>query len=251
MKSVCARKSRRYWNSGIVAASRFGRRSRLSGHGCDIEQGVVRGNGSTIRVADVPEFRGKRLREGILKVDLAAFFRQNLLNTMTSPVDLRRRCLARRTGSHASSPFVGRQTYVLWQWRSAADAQHLATELTIRYKTTRVPIAAIALTMTLRLLPRPATIWALTTSLPVRSGVARRHLYRNLDPEKVPRISALSRRGRGLVTAALGKGGNMAGLADTAGRSLETAARIKIHITLGQMLCGALEIELGLASAPR
>jgi D-sedoheptulose 7-phosphate isomerase len=60
-------------------------------------------------------------------------------------------------------------------------------------------------------------------------------------------------RTMGLVTAALGGKGDMAGLADhLLTIPSDTVARVQeMHITLGQMLCGALEIELGLVSAPR
>ena len=54
----------------------------------------------------------------------------------------------------------------------------------------------------------------------------------------------------GLVAAALsgGDGGALVGLADPLlVVPSKTTARIQeMHITLGQMLCGALEIELGL-----
>ena len=56
----------------------------------------------------------------------------------------------------------------------------------------------------------------------------------------------------GLVTVAFGgqDGGDMAGLADhLLAVPSETTARIQeMHITLGQMLCAALEIELGLVN---
>jgi len=58
-----------------------------------------------------------------------------------------------------------------------------------------------------------------------------------------------------LVTAALcGKdGGGLKGLADQLlVVPSDTTARIQeMHITLGQMLCGAIEIELGLAELGR
>lgn len=57
-------------------------------------------------------------------------------------------------------------------------------------------------------------------------------------------------RERGLVAAALtgGDGGDLPGLADPLliVPSRTTARIQEMHITLGQMLCGALEIELGL-----
>jgi D-sedoheptulose 7-phosphate isomerase len=138
---------------------------------------------------------------------------------------------------------------------SAGDAQHLATELTIRYKTNRAAIAAIALTTDtsaltacgndlgfdrifsrqIEALGRPGDIaFAISTS------------------GKSPNIIAALKQAKamGLVTAALGGkgGGDMAGLADhLLVVPSDTTARIQeMHITLGQMLCGALEIELGL-----
>src|SRR6516225_1281347 len=87
---------------------------------------------------------------------------------------------------------------------SAADAQHLATELTIRYVTDRAAIAAIALTTD---------------------------------------TAALAGKG----------GGALVGLADhlLVVPSDVTARIQEMHITLGQMLCGALEIELGFAKPAR
>ena len=139
---------------------------------------------------------------------------------------------------------------------SAGDAQHLATELTIRYKTNRAAIAAIALTTDtsaitacgndlgfdrifsrqIEALGRPGDIaFAISTS------------------GKSPNIILALKQAKamGLVTAALGGkgGGDMPGLADhILVVPSETTARIQeMHITLGQMLCGALEMELGLA----
>ena len=57
-------------------------------------------------------------------------------------------------------------------------------------------------------------------------------------------------KAQGMVTAALGGkgGGKLAGLADhLLVVPSQTTARIQeMHITLGQMLCGALEVELDL-----
>lgn len=140
---------------------------------------------------------------------------------------------------------------------SAGDSQHLATELTIRYKTNRAAIAAIALTTDtsaltacgndlgfdrifsrqIEALGRPGDIaFAISTS------------------GKSPNIILALKQAKsmGLVTAALGGkgGGDMAGLADhlLVVPSDKTARIQEMHITLGQMLCGALEIELGLAT---
>lgn len=139
---------------------------------------------------------------------------------------------------------------------SAADAQHLATELTIRYKKNRAAIAALALTTDsstltaagndfgfeqifsrqIEALGRPGdVVIAISTSGTSANVIA------GLKQAKSMRI----------VTAALGGkgGGNMTGLADhLLVVPSDTTARIQeMHIMLGQMLCGALEIELGLA----
>jgi len=139
---------------------------------------------------------------------------------------------------------------------SAGDSQHLATELTIRYKKNRAAIAAIALTTDtsaltacgndlgfdqlfsrqIEALGKPGDIaFAITTS------------------GKSPNVTLALKQAKamGLITAALGGkgGGELPGLADhlLVVPSGTTARIQEMHITLGQMLCGALEIELGLA----
>src|SRR5882757_3669223 len=66
--------------------------------------------------------------------------------------------VAKASGEQLREPFAkivaasvaaikaGRKIFFFGNGGSAADAQHLATELTIRYKKDRAPIAAIALT---------------------------------------------------------------------------------------------------------
>ena len=138
---------------------------------------------------------------------------------------------------------------------SAADCQHLATELTIRYKTDRAPIAAIALTTDtsaltacgndlgfdqlfarqVQALGKPGDV-ALAIST---SGVSP-NIIAGLQAAKDMGITATGLSGKG--------GGNMVGLADPLLIvPSDTTARIQeMHIMLGQMLCGALEVELGL-----
>jgi D-sedoheptulose 7-phosphate isomerase len=140
---------------------------------------------------------------------------------------------------------------------SAADAQHLATELTIRYKKDRPAIAAIALTTD------SSALTACGNDLGFDQIFARQieALGRPGDiaigistSGKSPNVTLALRQARtmGIVTAAFsGKGGgDLPGLADhLLVVPSETTARIQeMHITLGQMLCGALEIELGLAA---
>ena len=138
---------------------------------------------------------------------------------------------------------------------SAADAQHLATELTVRYKTNRKAIAAIALTTD------TSALTAIGNDLGFDALFARQieALGKPGDVAiaistsgKSPNILQALRQAKamGLVAAALGGkgGGDMAGVADPLlVVPSDTTARIQeMHITLGQMLCGALEIELGL-----
>ena len=138
---------------------------------------------------------------------------------------------------------------------SAADAQHLATELTIRYIRDREPIAAIALTTDtsaltaagndlgfeqvfarqIRALGRPGDL-----ALGISTSGKSPNVIRGLE----------TARDMGLTAAALsgGDGGGLAGLADPllVVPSATTARIQEMHITLGQMFCGALERALGL-----
>jgi D-sedoheptulose 7-phosphate isomerase len=138
---------------------------------------------------------------------------------------------------------------------SAADAQHLATELGVRYKKDRAPIAALALTTDTSTLTGAANdlgfdsvfsrqIEALGKPGDVAFGITTSGRSGNV-------ISALkTARSMGLVAAALsgGDAGALPGLADPliVVPSATTARIQELHILLGQMLCGALEIELGL-----
>jgi D-sedoheptulose 7-phosphate isomerase len=137
---------------------------------------------------------------------------------------------------------------------SAADAQHLATELTVRYKDNRAAIAAIALTTD------TSTLTAAGNDLGFEQVFARQieALGKKGDiaiaistSGKSANILAAAKQAKamGIVTAALsGKGGgDLTGLDHLLVVPSDTTARIQeMHILLGQMLCGALEIELGL-----
>ena len=138
---------------------------------------------------------------------------------------------------------------------SAGDAQHLATELTIRYKSNRAAIAAIALTTD------SSALTAAGNDLGFELVFARQieALGRPGDVAiaistsgRSPNVIAALKQARAmrLITAGLGgrDGGGMVGLADhLLVVPSDTTARIQeMHITLGQMLCGALELELGL-----
>ncbi|MEQ8319168.1 MAG: D-sedoheptulose 7-phosphate isomerase [Rhodospirillales bacterium] len=138
---------------------------------------------------------------------------------------------------------------------SAADCQHLATELTIRYKTDRAPIAAIALTTDTSALTAGGNdlgfenIFARQIEALGKPGDVAIGISTSGNSENVIRALEAAQN-RDIVPAALsGKdGGKLIGLADPLIIvPSDTTARIQeMHITLGQMLCGALEIELGL-----
>jgi len=138
---------------------------------------------------------------------------------------------------------------------SAADAQHLATELTVRFSKDRAPLAAIALTTDtsaltaigndlgfdrlfarqIEALGRPGDL-AIAISTSGRSA----NVIEGLKAAKTMGIAAAGLGG--------GDGGDMVGLADPLliVPSTSTARIQEMHIMLGQMLCGALEVRLGL-----
>jgi D-sedoheptulose 7-phosphate isomerase len=140
---------------------------------------------------------------------------------------------------------------------SAGDAQHLATELTIRYIRDRAPIAALALTTD------SSALTAAGNDLGFEQLFARQIAALCKPGDVAVAISTSGRspnviaglkeaRRIGAVATALGgrDGGEMAALADPIIIvPAEASARIQeMHITIGQMLCGALELRLGLVS---
>lgn len=138
---------------------------------------------------------------------------------------------------------------------SAADAQHLATELTVRFVENRAPIAAMALTTDTSALTAIGNdlgfehlfsrqIQALGRAGDVAIGISTSGRSANV-------IAGLrAAKEKGMVPGALsgGDGGELVGLADPLITiPSRTTARIQeMHIAVGQMLCGALEIELDL-----
>jgi len=192
-------------------------------------------------------------------VDLAKFFKAEFVEHHDT---------ARRTEAALAGAFAGLVGACVQSIRgggklmffgnggSAGDAQHLATELTIRYKTDRAAIAAIALTTDTSALTAAGNdfgfdrIFARQIEALGRAGDVAIAISTS---GKSPNVIAALRQAKAmkLVTGALGGkgGGDLAGLADhLLVVPSDTTARIQeMHITLGQMLCGALEIELGLA----
>lgn len=138
---------------------------------------------------------------------------------------------------------------------SAADAQHLATELAIRYAKDRDPIAAIALTTDTSALTAAGNdmgfehifarqIAAIARPEDVALGISTSGTSANV-------LKALqTAKDMGLKTAGFTgqSGGKMNDICDVLLKipSTTTARIQEMHITLGQMLCGALEQRLGL-----
>ncbi|MBL94765.1 MAG: Phosphoheptose isomerase 1 [Alphaproteobacteria bacterium MarineAlpha3_Bin5] len=138
---------------------------------------------------------------------------------------------------------------------SAADSQHLATELSIRYKADRSPIAAIALTTDTSALTAASNdfgideIFARQLEAIGRSGDVAIGISTSGNSKNV--IRALE-RAKALNIVAAGFGGKSGGeMIEIANPFLivpsTTTSRIQeMHILLGHMLCGALEKKLGL-----
>ena len=143
---------------------------------------------------------------------------------------------------------------------SAADAQHIAAELVIRYKAPRPAIAAIALTTDSSALTAGANdlgfdwvfsrqVEALGRPGDVAVGISTSGKSPNV-------LSGLREaRTRKLHTTGLigGDGGEMRALCDAAiiVPSPVTARIQEMHILVGHMLCKALEGRLALASEGR
>jgi D-sedoheptulose 7-phosphate isomerase len=138
---------------------------------------------------------------------------------------------------------------------SAADAQHLAAELTIRYKQNRQAIAALALTTDTSALTAAGNdlgfenifarqIAALGRAGDVAIGIS--------TSGTSPNVLAALRRAREMKIVTVGlsgcTGGDLAPLCDhlLCVPSLTTARIQEMHILIGQMMCGAIEIEVGL-----
>jgi D-sedoheptulose 7-phosphate isomerase len=139
---------------------------------------------------------------------------------------------------------------------SASDAQHLATELTVRYKGNRRALAAIALTTDTSALTAIGNDFGFDQlfsrqieALGKPGDVAIAITTSGKSPNILKALEQA--RQMGLVAAALGGkgGGGLHGLADPLlVVPSDTTARIQeMHIMLGQMLCGAIEFELGVA----
>ena len=138
---------------------------------------------------------------------------------------------------------------------SAADCQHIATELIVRYIADRDPIHAMALTTDTSALTAIANDWSFDdlfarqvealcqpgdVALAISTSGNSENVIRGLEKAKQLGAIPVGFGGKG--------GGRMVGLADPLliVPSNITSRIQEMHITLGHMLCGALEQELGL-----
>ena len=141
---------------------------------------------------------------------------------------------------------------------SAADAQHLATEQSVRYRADRRALPAIALSADGVLLTAAGNDlgFELVFSRQIEALGRPGDLAIALSTSgKSPNVIAGLRAARaaGLSTAAFGggKGGVLPALADPVllVPSDQTSRIQEMHITLGHMLCAALERELGFSES--
>jgi D-sedoheptulose 7-phosphate isomerase len=192
-------------------------------------------------------------------MDLDAFFERELDDHLSVAVATReavREPFRRLVGVCAEAIRGGGKIVFFGNGGSAADAQHLAAELAVRYAAERAPIAALALTTDTSALTAIGNdigfaalfarqIEALCRPGDVCVGISTSGLSENV-------LAGLAAaRARGCVAAGLGgrDGGRMVGPADPLliVPAHSTARIQEMHITLGHMLCAALEIELALA----
>jgi D-sedoheptulose 7-phosphate isomerase len=138
---------------------------------------------------------------------------------------------------------------------SAADAQHIAAELVVRYKRDRAPIAAIALTTDSSALTACGNdlgfdaLFSRQVEAVSRPGdVAIGISTSGNSPNVLAGLLEARRRGVHTVGLTGGDGGKMAELCDAAiiVPSRVTARIQEMHILIGHMLCQALEQRLGL-----
>ena len=137
---------------------------------------------------------------------------------------------------------------------SAADAQHLATELTCRYKVNRRALPAIAFTTDTSLLTAAAndfgyeTVFARQVEALCKPGDVAMGITTSGQSPNVM-LALGTARDMGVVPVAMsGKdGGKLVGLADPLLIvPSQTTARIQeMHIMLGQMLCDVIERKCG------
>lgn len=137
---------------------------------------------------------------------------------------------------------------------SAADAQHIAAELVIRYKTDRPALAAIALTTDTSALTACSNdmgfheVFARQVQALARPGdVAVGFSTSGTSPNVLAGLREARRQGARTTGFTGAGGGSMTALCDAilAVPSAVTARVQEMHISVAHMLCKALEMRLG------
>ena len=174
--------------------------------------------------------------------------------------------VARATRAALAAPFAalcaasvaaleaGNKLMLFGNGGSAADAQHLAAELVVRFQVDRAPLSAIALTTDTSTLTACAndfgydTVFECQVRALGRRGDVAIGLSTSGNSANVIRALQAARE-IGMIAAAFsgGDGGKLAGLADPLliVPSASTARIQEMHITIGHMLCDGLERTCG------
>ncbi len=175
--------------------------------------------------------------------------------TMTATRDLLLDPFIRLVGHGVTCIQGGGKILFFGNGGSAADCQHLATELTIRYKQDRQPIAAIALTTDSSALTAGGNdlgfdeIFARQIEALAKPGDLCIGISTSGNSENIIK-GLMQAKKTGATPAALGGrgGGQMSVIANPyLVVPSDTTARIQeMHIMIGHMFCDALERELEL-----
>ena len=142
---------------------------------------------------------------------------------------------------------------VVWMGNggSAADAQHLAAEMMVRYKQERIPLASLALTTDTSILTAHANDYEFTTVFErqVRGIVKVQDIVVGLTTSGNSAninlgLKAANELGAYTVALTGRDGGQVAGIAKLPiiVRSHETARIQEVHMFLGHWLCEALDL---------
>jgi len=191
-------------------------------------------------------------------MDLNAFYEAEF-DQHQSALDATREALmepfSRLIGICAEAIRAGNKLVLFGNGGSAADCQHIATELIVRYIADRDPIRAMALTTDTSALTAIANDWsfddlfARQVEALCRPGDVALVISPPGNSENVIRGLEKAKQIGAIPVGFGGKGsGRMVGLANPLliVPSDITSCIQEMHITLGHMLCGALEQELGL-----
>jgi D-sedoheptulose 7-phosphate isomerase len=168
--------------------------------------------------------------------------------------------LARWVSACTTSITNGGKILFLGNGGSAADAQHLATELVVRYKDDRAPIAAIALTTDTSMITAAGNdigydnVFARQVAALAKVGDVVVGISTSGNSENVVRAMTAAAEVGAVRVALTGEGGGK--LAKNSDILLavpdKVTARIQeMHILLGHLLCEALEQELELVTMPQ